>query len=87
MAAKNKGFGAMNLDGIGKEVDKVTKPTTKKSGRPKTNPYPEEKQLTLRVPEDIHRRLKYASVDLDKSMVELGVVALIDFLNRHEGKK
>lgn len=53
-------------------------------GRPKQNPHAEDKQLTIRVPAELHRRLKYASVDLDKPMVEIAVDALIAFLAQHE---
>lgn len=56
-----------------------------KIGRPKQNPHAEDKKLTIRVPADVHRKLRYASVDLDKPMVEIAVDALIDYLAKHEG--
>lgn len=76
---------------VGKKIGEETNPTTDagkppaRVGRPKQNPHAEDKQLTIRVPAELHRRLKYASVDLDKPMVEIAVDALIAFLAKHEG--
>lgn len=86
-AKKAKGFSDMNLDNIGAVVDPALKPkTTKKTGRPKLNPYDQDKKLTFRVPADIHRQLRFASVDQEKPMVEIVVDALIRHLKKYEGK-
>lgn len=55
-----------------------------KVGRPKQNPHAEDKKLTIRIPGDLHKKLRYASVDLDKPMVEIAVDALIAHLAKHE---
>lgn len=63
-------------------MDNIVKPVPPpaKMGRPKQNPHAEDKKLTIRVPADLHRKLRYASVDLDKPMVEIAVDALIAYL-------
>ena len=73
----------MDMDNIDKDIDATIKPSAK-MGRPKQNPHAEDKKLTLRVPADLHRKLRYASVDLDKPMVEIVVDALIAYLAKHE---
>jgi hypothetical protein len=72
---KAKGGDGANMDNIVKPV-----PPPAKMGRPKQNPHAEDKKLTIRVPADLHRKLRYASVDLDKPMVEIAVDALIAYL-------
>ena len=76
---KDKGFGGLDID----PTDKPAKPPVR-MGRPKQNPHAEDKKLTIRVPADLHRKLRYASVDLDKPMVEIAVDALIAYLAKHE---
>jgi len=75
------------MDNIAKDIDATTTPVRPpaKMGRPKQNPHAEDKKLTIRVPADLHRKLRYASVDLDKPMVEIAVDALIAYLAKHEG--
>jgi len=83
-AKRQKGFSGMNLESVGTVVDAAIKPTAKATGRPKLNPYAEEKKLTIRIPEDLHKKLRHASVDLNKPMVEITVDALIDYLEKLE---
>ncbi len=59
---------------------KVKKPL----GRPKKNPYPDEKKLTLRMPESLHRQLRFASADTGKPMVEIAIDALIQYLEEYK---
>ena len=56
----------------------------KQLGRPKKNPYAEEKKLTIRMPENLHRQLRFASADTGKPMVEIAVDALIRYLVEYE---
>jgi hypothetical protein len=83
---KAKGGGGMETDTPDKEIattgNPVPPPT--KMGRPKLNPHAEDKKLTIRVPAELHRKLRYASVDLDKPMVEIAVDALIAYLAKQE---
>lgn len=74
------------VGGIGDEAEAAGNPVQPpgRIGRPKQNPYAEDKKLTIRVPADVHRKLRYASVDLDKPMVEIAVDALIAYLEKHE---
>lgn len=83
---KVKEGGGMNRDDIDKDIDATVKPVKPpvKMGRPKQNPHAEDKKLTIRVPADLHRKLRYASVDLDKPMVEIAVDALIAYLTKRE---
>jgi hypothetical protein len=87
-AKKTKGFGDMDLDGIGRTVDAAVKPerVPGKTGRPKENPHAQDKKLTIRVPEAVHKRLKLAGVLQGKPMVEVAVDALIDYLAKFEAK-
>ncbi len=55
-------------------------------GRPKKNPYADEKKLTIRMPESLHRQLRFASADTGKPMVEIAVDSLIRYLAEYEGK-
>ena len=79
----------MDRDDIGKDIDATVKPvkTPVKMGRPKQNPHAEDKKLTIRVPAELHKKLRYASVDLDKPMVEIAVDALIAYLTKREREK
>ena len=70
----------ITLDNIGAEIQKASKTI----GRPKKNPYGDDKRLTLRMPGDLHRRLRYASVDLDKPLVEIVLDALVEHLDMIE---
>ena len=83
---KAKGDVGMDMDNIGKDIDAALTPIAPpvKIGRPKQNPHAEDKKLTIRVPAELHRNLRYASVDLDKPMVEIVVDALIAYLTKHE---
>ncbi len=65
------------------------KPAAKKSkkkplGRPKKNPYPDEKKLTIRMPESLHRQLRFASADTGKPMVEIAIDSLIQYLKEYK---
>lgn len=84
---KTTGGGEIEMDNIAKDSDATPTPVRlpAKMGRPKQNPHAEDKKLTIRVPADLHRKLRYASVDLDKPMVEIAVDALIAYLAKHEG--
>ena len=76
------------LDNIAKDVDKTIKPERqKKIGRP-ASAYRQEgdTRLTVRVPEDLHRKLRLASADKGKPMSEIAVDALIAHLKAYEGK-
>lgn len=76
---KDRGFGGLDINPT---VNPAKPPV--RMGRPKQNPHAEDKKLTIRVPADLHRKLRYASVDLDKPMVEIAVDALIAYLAKHE---
>ena len=80
---KTQGVGEHESSGIGDDADNPVQPPAR-IGRPKQNPHAEDKKLTIRVPADVHRKLRYASVDLDKPMVEIAVDALIAYLEKHE---
>lgn len=84
---KAKRGGGTDKDSVDKDLDATAKPAKApaRMGRPKQNPHAEDKKLTIRVPADVHRKLRYASVDLDKPMVEIAVDALIAYLAKHEG--
>ena len=90
VAKKATGFlsGMADIDHIGSDVNPAIKgkPVSTSTGRPKLNPYAEEKKLIARIPEDIHDKLKHLSIDLKKPMVELVVDALIDLLAKHDVK-
>jgi hypothetical protein len=83
---KDKGLDGLDQDGLWTDIDPIVKPAKPlvRMGRPKQNPHAEDKKLTIRVPADLHRKLRYASVDLDKPMVEIAVDALIVYLAKHE---
>ena len=83
---KAQRVGYTDIDNIDKDIDATIKPAPPpaRMGRPKQNPHAEDKKLTIRVPADLHRKLRYASVDLDKPMVEIAVDALIAYLAKHE---
>lgn len=75
--------GANSKDKDAEATANSAKPPAK-VGRPKQNPHAEDKKLTIRVPGELHKKLRYASVDLDKPMVEIAVDALIAYLAKHE---
>jgi hypothetical protein len=83
---KDTGLDGLDIENIGKDSDPTVQPadTPARMGRPKQNPHAEDKKLTIRVPAELHRKLRYASVDLDKPMVEIAVDALIAYLKKHE---
>ena len=83
---KTQGVGERESNGIGEDAELIGNPVRSPAriGRPKQNPHAEDKKLTIRVPADVHRKLRYASVDLDKPMVEIAVDALIAYLEKHE---
>lgn len=83
---QDKGFGESEAESIGQNIDSADESSGPpvKMGRPKQNPHAEDKKLTFRIPADLHRKLRYASVDLDKPMVEIAVDALIAYLANHE---
>lgn len=67
------------------EKEYFTEKKQKKTlGRPKKNPYSDEKKLTIRMPEALHRQLRFASADTGKPMVEIAVDALIRYLVEYE---
>jgi len=78
---KDKRFGELDITPPVSPADSPVR-----MGRPKQNPHAEDKKLTIRVPADLHKKLRYASVDLDKPMVEIAVDALIAYLAQH-GRK
>ena len=89
MAKKPTGFSGMaDIDNIGSSIDPAIriKPASRAMGRPKLNPYAEDKKVIARVPEDVHDKLKHLSIDLKKPMVELVVEALIDLIAKHKVK-
>jgi hypothetical protein len=83
-SVQDSGIGASEV--VGTDSDPTVAPANApaKMGRPKQNPHAEDKKLTIRIPADLHRKLRYASVDLDKPMVEIAVDALIAYLANHE---
>ena len=83
---KDQGFNGLDIKDNGKDINPTVKPANPpaRMGRPKQNPHAEDKKLTIRVPAELHRKLRYASVDLDKPMVEIAVDALIAYLTKHE---
>ncbi len=87
MARKKSSIADMDvLDNIGKTVTKSVKPeAAKKIGRPKLNPHAQDKKLTFRVPEKLHRQLRLAAADQGRPMTEITVDALIKHLKKYEG--
>lgn len=89
-AKKTSGFKDMNLDAIdevGGIVNTAIKPkATKKTGRPKLNPHAQDKKITVRVPERLHRQLRIAAAEENKPMVEIVVDALIKHLKGYEDR-
>jgi len=83
---QDNGNGASDAEVVGTDSDPIVRPPNApaRMGRPKQNPHAEDKKLTIRIPADVHRKLRYASVDLDKPMVEIAVDALIAYLANHE---
>ena len=55
-------------------------------GRPRLNPHAQDKKLTIRIPEALHRQLRMASADQGKPMTEISVDALIKHLTDYKGK-
>lgn len=55
-------------------------------GRPRLNPHAQDKKLTIRIPEKLHRQLRMASADLGKPMAEISVDALIKHLATYKKK-
>ena len=76
------------LDKIAKAVDKTIKPEKQKRvGRPPAAYRQEgDTRLTLKIPEKLHRQLRFASADKGKPMAEIAVEALIEYLQDYEGK-
>lgn len=78
---RDQGFSGLDVEDSSQDLNPIIKPA--RIGRPKQNPHAEDKKLTIRIPADLHRKLRYASVDLDKPMVEIAVDALIAYLAKH----
>jgi hypothetical protein len=77
----------VNLDNIGSIVNREIKPKQQvKTGRPKLNPYPAEKKITMLIPADVHRQLRLASADTGKPMTEIAIDSLKKYLRSYEGK-
>lgn len=87
MATKNKPRLADldMLDDIQQTVDETVRPQkTKKTGRPRLNPHAQDKKLTFRIPEELHRQLRLASADKGRPMTEIVVDALIKHLKKYQ---
>ncbi len=87
MATKNKARLADldMLDDIKQTVDETVHPQrVKKTGRPRLNPHAQDKKLTFRIPEEVHRQLRIASADKGRPMTEIVVDALIKHLKKYE---
>jgi predicted HicB family RNase H-like nuclease len=87
MATKNKARLADldMLDDIKQTVDETVRPQrAKKTGRPRLNPHAQDKKLTFRIPEELHRQLRMASADKGRPMTEIVVDALIKHLKKYE---
>ena len=77
----------LELDNIGKAVNKEVKPQQeKKLGRPKLNPHADDKRLTIRLPAEVHKKLKHAAFHSGKPMTEIAVDGLIKELKKYEAK-
>ena len=73
------------LDNIAETVNKASKPKkAKKTGRPKLNPHAQDKKLTFRIPDELHRQLRMASADKGRPMTEIVVDALIKHLQKYK---
>lgn len=73
------------LDNIGETVDMGATPKkVKKTGRPKLNPHAQDKKLTFRIPNELHRQLRMASADKGRPMTEIVVDALIKHLKKYQ---
>lgn len=76
-----------DLDNIGNVVNReIQQIQTIKTGRPRLNPYPAEKKITMLIPADVHRLLRLASADTGKPMTAIAVEALKKYLKSYEGK-
>lgn len=87
MASKNKARLADldMLDDIKQTVDGTVRPQRgKKTSRPRLNPHAQDKKLTFRIPEEVHRQLRMASADKGRPMTEIVVDALIKHLKKYE---
>lgn len=74
------------LDNIQHTLSEEAKPaSSKKTGRPRLNPHAQDKKLTFRVPDALHRQLRMASADKGRPMTEIVVDALIKHLKKYEG--
>ena len=45
-----------------------------------------EKQLVASIPDDVFKKLKHLSVDLDKTMRELLISAILDLVAKYENQ-
>ena len=73
------------LDNIGETVNvEATPKKAKKTGRPKLNPHAQDKKLTFRIPDELHRQLRMASADKGRPMTEIVVDALIKHLQKYK---
>ena len=73
------------LDNIGETVSgEITPKKAKKTGRPKMNPHAQDKKLTFRIPDELHRQLRMASADKGRPMTEIVVDALIKHLQKYK---
>lgn len=77
----------INLNNIGETINQEIKSIQhNKSGRPKSNPYPAEKKITMIIPADVHRQLRLASAYSGKTMTEVAVDSLKQHLREYEGR-
>lgn len=95
MAGKKTKMSDMDLNDLVKTIEKsvenVPEVQPKKrvkstGGRPRLNPHAQDKKLTIRIPEELHRQLRMASADQGKPMTEISVDALIRHLAAYKGK-
>jgi len=85
MAAKKDSM--LDLDNLGKEVGKVITPERQKKPGPKISEHregAEDKRLTIRLKDELHRTLKHASVDSGKTMSDIAIEALLEYLKKQE---
>lgn len=72
---KNKaGMKQGNIVSVLQEAEAPATPRKKEGkptgGRPRLNPHAQDKKLTIRIPEELHRQLRMVSADLGKPMTE-----------------
>ena len=61
----------------------ISKPM--RQGRPKKNPHPRGMKLTVEIPAEVHRLLRFASADLNMPMAQITTDALLMYLEKYKG--